>query len=407
MEKPVVEFRYYKKGVNAMKNIFLRTLSAILALTMLLSFAACGKEEPPVTEQPETGFSKVGFISTDVFKQGHDKNEKLVYEYSLPIIEFAGGDPGAAANMTRTFNERITQPAQEFIDSELIPYAEDPEYADLHSDTYSWYGQGISLVRSDEKLVCISAVAGSYFAGAAHGNSSCEILNFDPHTGEVVSLSDLGVDGADPTSDIVNLLAAKYIEQTPDTEYVGGLSGAVEIISEYIEGSTQSWKLTDRFTLVAEPYVLAPYAAGEQEVTLSAAELEGIVDAAWFSEPLPEPLTKVFADPEDIRPFDSVTVVGDYGYEMNLIWFDRDARDFTLYEIEYDENNEVELGSVIYEDYYMDQGKAVLLDMMIPEGIPNTGISVVIDGESYYWSIGYNGRDGGISFIEDELHRGG
>jgi len=52
-------------------------------------------------------------------------------------------------------------------------------------------------------------------------------------------------------------------------------------------------------------------------------------------------------------------------------------------------------------------GTAIALTMLIPEGMPTHAIRACVDGQYRVWAMGYNGRIGGISFVEIELSQAG
>jgi len=90
------------------------------------------------------------------------------------------------------------------------------------------------------------------------------------------------------------------------------------------------------------------------------------------------------------------------GYvEENLIWWDCDVSDVFVFELVWDENYEqAAIGSAVYTLDSLAAGDALLLSAYVPEVIPSHGISASIDGAQSFWALGYNGRDGGLSFVE-------
>ena len=396
-----------------MENILKKALCAMLALTMILSLAACGrKEETPDSSQSVTKESTFVPVSMTVFpieKQEIDDKGTMIMEYSLDSVEFSGGGPGASAEMTRAYNEIFTLPAQQYIADE-IPFATEViyEYFDSSVSGSSYY-QTASEMRSDDTMYVARVATDVYAAGAPHGNYYYKSLCFDPVSGKVLTLKDIGVNGADPTDELVYLLSEKYINDYQE-EYPGfieGLTDAADYFGSMLADDLYQWYITDRFILICNPYDVAPYAAGDFEIALSPEELEGLVDAKWFAESAPEPNTRIFADKSDFDDFDMVYVVGDYGYEKNLVWFDRDVSNACLTEVEYSEDGSF-IGTTTLDAYpELKAGEALLLDIMVPEGIPDTALSVEVDGQRYTWLIGYNGRDGGITFMAEKLQPAG
>jgi len=381
-----------------------------MALIMALSLAACGNSEnadsSPVEENT---FVPVSMTVVSVPEQEIDENGKLIMEYCLDSVEFTGGGPGAAANMTRIYNETFTLPAQEYIFNEEIPFATEMIYEYFDGTGNSVYYQTAAEMRSDETMYVVRVATDTYTVGATHGMYFYQTLCFDPNDGKVLTLKDLGVNGVDPYEKLVQLVSEKYMneyrEDTPG--FIETLSDAVEIFGSMLSDDMNQWYITDQFIVICNPYDVAPFAAGDFEIALSPEELEGIVDAKWFSEPVPEPNTRIFYGEQDAAEFSEVHTIGNYGYEKNLVWFDCDVVNAYLTEVEYTEDGSFVAANVIESFSELKAGEALLLDIMVPEGIPNTAICAEIDGINHSWIIGYNGRDGGISFMEEVLQPAG
>ena len=399
-----------------MNNMLKRVLCAAFALTMMLSAAACGRQEPQTDSEPgssqnaadESTFVPVSMIAYPVEQQEVDEKGTLLMEYSLDTVEFTGGGPGAAANMTRVYNEIFTQPAQEYI-AEEINSVKELIYEYFDGTGNSWMNQSAAVCRSDESLFVAYVTTDSYNIGAAHGNYFYSTLCFDPVSGNALTLRDIGVNGADPTEQIISLLAEKYmLEYGEDpADFVETLDDAEASFRSMLSDGIYQWYITDSFILICNPYDIAPYAAGSFEIALSPAELEGVVEAKWFAKPAPEPNTRIFTDKSDLDDFSMVYTVGDYGYEKNLVWFDCDVTNVYLTEVEYTEEGSF-IGTTTLDAFAeLKAGEALLLDIMVPEGIPDTALCAEIDGRYCTWIIGYNGRDGGISFMEEVLQPAG
>ena len=175
-----------------MKKNFARVLSAAMALIMALSLAACGSSEnadsSPVEENT---FVPVSMTVVSVPEQEIDENGKLIMEYCLDSVEFTGGGPGAAANMTRIYNETFTLPAQEYIFNEEIPFATEMIYEYFDGPGNSVYYQTAAEMRSDETMYVVRVATDTYTVGAPHGNYFSQTLCFDPADGKVISLKDI------------------------------------------------------------------------------------------------------------------------------------------------------------------------------------------------------------------------
>lgn len=123
------------------------------------------------------------------------------------------------------------------------------------------------------------------------------------------------------------------------------------------------------------------------------------------TDELKEPVLRTaIADGTNESRFDSVKHIGDYGYEQNLIWCERTIQNVTIIPIESEDAlTWYTDGTVVCAYDELLPTEALKLDMMIPEGFPSHAISYYADGVRYVYAIGYNGRDGGISFIEIDV----
>lgn len=101
------------------------------------------------------------------------------------------------------------------------------------------------------------------------------------------------------------------------------------------------------------------------------------------------------------KDFETVYHWGDYGYEQNLVWCELPIQDLLLIAIDSeDAENWTTDGSFLYSVDALNPGEAVNLDIMIPEGFATHALTYTCQGVTYTYGIGYNGRDGGISFFE-------
>ncbi len=115
-------------------------------------------------------------------------------------------------------------------------------------------------------------------------------------------------------------------------------------------------------------------------------------------------LQTAIADENNVNNFETVHHVGDYGYEQNLIWCERKIENVEIIPIEtVDAETWYVNDAAVFSAGELLPGSAILLDLLVPEGYPSHGISYCADGVQYVYSIGYNGRDGGLSFVEIEL----
>lgn len=270
-----------------MKKLFTRTAALLLALIISLTATACAA--PNDSQQPgtdntaaENNANIISITVTTTEETLSDDNGVEVVDVTADTIEVSGGGEGAAEKIAAFFDEQYVQPGAEYIEIQREATAQVME--DMGLDAHSYYKRTVSTPRSDEGLFVLYVQQGFYSLGAAHGSDAASAINFDPVTGEKISLSDIGVNGADPTEDIARLLTDKYMSMEQSGDYSDNWDATYATISYILSDEFNQWYLyDDGFALISNPYDLASYATGKFEITLPSEELSGIVDDCWFS----------------------------------------------------------------------------------------------------------------------------
>ena len=113
------------------------------------------------------------------------------------------------------------------------------------------------------------------FTGGAHGNYGTTYYNFDATTGQIISLEDILEDGfkASLTTIAEPIFKKSYLESGMTNYSEAGF---------YFENDV--FKLTDNFAITKEglkflynPYEVAPYALGQQEIIIPYAALKNLI----------------------------------------------------------------------------------------------------------------------------------
>lgn len=165
------------------------------------------------------------------------------------------------------------------MEEEYFAYAlEDYSMADEETREY-WNGYGLGktyeITRTDGKVISI-VESGYEYAGGAHPNSYKVAQNFDPKTGERLSLEDISIDGDNNN------------EEYDDEDYNDAKDFMKEYLISYIEGSEyidyvypefrdnigdiigdDTWYFSEEgIVIIANAYIIAPYAGGIMEFTI-------------------------------------------------------------------------------------------------------------------------------------------
>ena len=100
------------------------------------------------------------------------------------------------------------------------------------------------------------------------------------------------------------------------------------------------------------------------------------------------------------RKFATVYTFGTDEYESYMFWNDVPMTNVGLIGLEYDADYNNIIGyELLCKWDSVASGDALQLNIMIPEGMPNSAFSFTTQGNSCTYILGYNGRDGGISLM--------
>ena len=195
---------------------------------------------------------------------------------SYPVVSIAGNEAAA-----EKINENILSQVESFhtATDESVEYAkEDFEY---------WLDEGVqppmpyssdlffTVTRADNNVISFTE-NGYEYMGGAHGMPYSIGMNYDAHTGELISFAELS---DDPDAFHADTLA--YNQALAQTEYYSEqLFNTDDITNGTLETTLYSdgmWYLsTSGLVFMSPPYALAPYAAGTLEFTIPYSDLKGM-----------------------------------------------------------------------------------------------------------------------------------
>lgn len=209
------------------------------------------------------------------------EDDKGGYYYEIEYPVFTGGDGEV--------REKINQEVYDYVQNQLDLFLEDYSDMDHEYDPGPWFlGLSYYVNRNDDAFVSI-VMQGSIYLGGAHPNSFTNTFNFNlEEGGDLMSLTD-----------VFNPMA---MQVNPST---GERQDYLEFIADYViddliqrdvsdedwirngaaadETNYQNFYLTDyEIVFVFDPYHVAPYAAGPQEVAISFEDLANYLKAYAF-----------------------------------------------------------------------------------------------------------------------------
>jgi hypothetical protein len=224
-----------------------------------------------VHEEPITFSGDVELIA----KQVRESNKKLRYEIAAQYPQLTGGNNPNFEKFNQAARAPVTKRIAGF-KKDMAPEAgeEPPPEGSMGSDLSISYT--VNLAQDD--LVSIQFDVSSYFQGAAHPNSSSEVINFDLKNGKQLKLGDLFKPGARYLQTIANYCVADLKKQSKEKKL--DLSddqiaeGAAAKATNY-----ESWTITNKGVGINfDAYQVGPYAAGPQYVLVPYSTLKDLVN---------------------------------------------------------------------------------------------------------------------------------
>ncbi|HEX7556349.1 MAG TPA: RsiV family protein, partial [Leptolinea sp.] len=141
-----------------------------------------------------------------------------------------------------------------------------PEMAGYTS--FMWIGYDVPLLTPD--LVSIRFTVDYYMAGAAHPNHYFKVVNYDLTSGKEVTFKDVFKDPA-KALDFLSKASKTSLNKPDFPLFEEGLQPKAENFT--------NWNLTkDSLRISFDPYQVAPYAAGAQEVLVPFKDLRDLVN---------------------------------------------------------------------------------------------------------------------------------
>ena len=205
---------------------------------------------------------------------------------AAPIIEkktVAASDPNGAYDIDIEYPfitglplltaAKVNTEIQKDIDALAIAFKQDAETTDGASTTE----KSALLVRynvlyQDPRLVSIRFDIAVYSAGAAHPNSFTTTLVYDLGTGIVVRLADIFKKGVDPLAFLSSYTAKALMARN-------GLAGSADMVAAGTAPKAENFKsylvTREGLLVIFDPYQVAAYAAGPQEVVVPWSALAG------------------------------------------------------------------------------------------------------------------------------------
>ncbi len=217
-----------------------------------------------------------------VSKQIKEKNKKLKYEVAAAYPQLTGSVDPNVQKFNQTVRSLIARKVSDF-KKEMTPEPTDEPTPDENPVIDESMGSditiGYTVALAKDDLIGIEFTVSSYSAGAAHPNSYTEVVNFDLKNGKSLKLADLFQPGAKYLQTLstycIQALKKQAKEQGADAmlddDWIKRGAGAE--LTNY-----DNWTITKKgLGITFDPYQVAAYAAGPQNVLVPYSALKEII----------------------------------------------------------------------------------------------------------------------------------
>ncbi len=192
-----------------------------------------------------------------------DESNRVTYTARYPQLE---GGAGRGAN----FNQIIETMVRDELDSFKSLAGAYPPPSDLPETMGSFIDISYTLNEATDNLVSVFFRDFTYSAGAAHPNQVTFVLNYDLTSDKALNLEDLFQPGADYLAALSSYSVAE-LQKRDISSWTDGASPKLE--------NFKSWTIEQQgLRITFDPYQVAAYAMGPQEVLIPYSELRGIIN---------------------------------------------------------------------------------------------------------------------------------
>jgi Protein of unknown function (DUF3298)/Deacetylase PdaC len=221
-----------------------------------------------------------------VAKQIKETNKKLNYKVDVEYPQVTGALDNRFDKFNQQAKDLVTRAVLGF-KKEMADNAKATEQtpepstlSELESDLSASY----TIAVANDELISVRYEIGGYSAGAAHGNSSSHVLNYDLKGNKTLKLADLFKPGAKYLQTISDFCikdlkrqSKKNADSLPDDMIQSGAGPAAK--------NFESWTLTKKgLDITFDAYQVGPYAAGPQKVVIPYAALKDLINPGGPAE---------------------------------------------------------------------------------------------------------------------------
>ena len=292
-----------------MNHKMIRLISGLLALGLAVSAALPLRAAAAVNSEGEDYFYYGTGIVPIAIDSYHYEHKSSLYggyvQASWPEIIPTEKSRRRLASSLEEYTDGIQEGINAFIEESEQQLADDYDSGYTMPGGYE-LNVSSTVVRADTDIVSILTATQSYARGA-HGFTALSSLHLDPRTGAVLELGDIFTS----TRRLPQILEKEFLSQDPDPEnlFTSVEDATRELMAEdalcFVVGM-------EGVTFYYDPYILRPFAAGTQSVTLFYEDYPDLIKSKYrfsgsYIAAIPENVPQRYADHGD-----PVSFVWDY-----------------------------------------------------------------------------------------------
>lgn len=243
-------------------NLWINILALLLVAGTIFALCYFYKAAPSHPSESSPNNSESVFSVKDATPISEETEQ-----YSISVTYPETGKPQIDASVKSFIDSQVANYKKTF--SEIIP-PEGSSYKNTLSINYA------SQIYDNRLLSYKFAIM--YYTGGAHPNTDIQTKVFDIKNQKELTLGDLFI----ANSDYLKKLSALVINQldqknVSDAEWLS--AGAGPSLENY-----KAFGVLDKsIVFYFSPYAVAPYAAGEQQVEITFAQIKDILNSDWFN----------------------------------------------------------------------------------------------------------------------------
>lgn len=354
------------------------------------------EQEIPSEEVTAQSLVAVSVSNSRAEQKSEDGSLLLATDIDQPSVSIAD-NPRAADALNSALQASAAKRAAE-AEMWLAQAKDDRQMSEDNGTPFSPYGvrRTVRTARMDSSVLSI-VYTDSDSTGGVHPNNYSTGVTYDVKTGSQLTLEDL-TDDVSALRAIVERTVTEKIT-APDQKDSYFEDAAAQVPTMLAEGT---WFLSeDGLVVLANPYLLAPYAAGILRFTVPYDQLTGVLSERWMPEQASwGDRLELSRMEESGSPTEIARVRVDEGGTLLSLTTPDAVRHLCVSQVSSQDGQSWYAGKDYLAVSALHAGEAVVIQAVLPETMPNLMVSFVMqDGTRACYGIGESGKDGSVLLI--------